>query len=144
MASWSWVALSLLAMLACGDVPHPPARVLEKPIDFSDAGAMDASMNDGPPSDASLDQDAPKGPLPISSNCIVCGATPCFDVGARCAGDAFCQTCLDDLLAPGCLENRLVLDLGRCACTSSCYGACREVCEATRWAWDVPQPESGP
>src|SRR2546430_10057586 len=134
----------VFALAACGDVPHPPSRILPK-LGGPDAGTSDASVEADAATDASTPPpDVPRGPLPVSAECLGCGAAPCFMIGAVCAGDAFCQSCFGDVLAPGCLENQHLLDLGRCVCTSDCYATCREVCDTTRYAWDRPTSDSGP
>src|SRR5262245_42907640 len=116
----------VVALVACGEVPHPPKRTSVP----HDAGEIDVSQGDAT-------EDGPKRPLPLSEECTRCGTTPCLQVGAACVGDPVCQGCFADVLAPGCLDNQHLLDLGRCACTSVCYDVCREVCEATRHAWDI-------
>jgi hypothetical protein len=83
------------------------------------------------------------GPLPISTECLGCGTDPCFTVGVTCVGDPACSMCLSDVLAPGCLQNQHLVDLGRCACTSKCYPQCRDVCEATRSTWEGTGSDSG-
>jgi hypothetical protein len=119
------LALLVITTIACGDVPHPPKRLATMP----DAGHID-------PSDAASDTDAPMGPLPLSDECTRCGTTPCLEVGVACVGDPTCQPCFADVLAPGCLQNPRLVNLGRCACTN-CFDACRTVCEATRSVWDT-------
>jgi hypothetical protein len=117
----------IVAAVACGEVPHPPKRVLA----VHDAGQDDVSLDDA------SDTDGPKRPLPLSEECTRCGSNSCLQVGAACVGDPVCQSCFADVLAPGCLDNQHLLNLGYCACTSACYDVCKEVCEATRDAWDT-------
>jgi hypothetical protein len=147
MRAMRWVSILLLAcpavgaFAACGDVPHPPARILPK---LFEAGVTDASADDGDAPDASPPSvDGPVRPLPISAECLGCGADPCFNEGVTCVGEPMCSMCLSDVLAPGCLQNQLLVDLGRCACTSHCYSICREVCDATRSTWERPPSDSG-
>jgi hypothetical protein len=141
MARWHSVPFLLCALASCGDVPHPPKRVwvlpdgaapLDAAVDasFDDTGSLDTSMGDGP-----------KRPLPVSDQCLLCGSVPCFDLGAECVGDPFCQSCFADVYQPGCLQDRRFVDMGRCVCTH-CYDICRDVCEPTRSVWELP--DSGP
>jgi hypothetical protein len=124
----------ILAVLlaACGDVAHPPKRGST----VRDAGEDDVSLGDA-------ESDGPKRPLPLLEECTRCGTTPCLQVGAACVGDPVCQSCFADVLAPGCIENDHLMDLGRCACTSVCYDVCREVCEATRHGWERRDAAAG-
>ena len=119
------IRMLVVAAVACGEVAHPPKRVAVA----HDAGEDDVSFDDA--------SDGPKRPLPLAEECTRCGTTPCLQFGAACVGDPVCQSCFADVLAPGCLENQNLLNLGHCACTSNCYDVCREVCEATRHAWDT-------
>jgi hypothetical protein len=116
----------VIAAVACGEVDHPPKRVLA----VHDAGETDVSYEDA-------ESDGPKRPLPLSEECTRCGSTACLQVGVACVGDPVCQSCFADILAPGCLENQHLLNLGYCACTSICADVCRDVCDASRHAWNT-------
>jgi hypothetical protein len=138
MARWHNVGFLAFALASCGDVPHPPKRVWALPDGSvsSDGASVDATEDRGDTS-----TDGPKRPLPVSDQCLLCGTTPCFDFGAECVGDPFCQSCFADVYQPGCLQDKRFVDMGRCVCTH-CYDICRDVCEPTRSVWELPDSGS--
>lgn len=100
--------LPLLILASHCDVPRAPKPVSVKE---ADAGQADA------------------GTLTPSAECTGCVLVDCVEEGRLCLGDAPCQDCIANVLAPHCATNEFFLGLAACSC-AKCLAPCADACEA--------------